>query len=1340
VAAQRTRRSLSVHSLEDRVAPAAGQLDPTFGNAGRVTTAFGAADDIANAAVVQPDGKLVVAGQAWNGTNWDFALARYNPDGSLDTSFDTDGKVTTNFVGGHDVAMGVALMPDGRIVAGGYSFSGNYDFAVARYNADGSPDNTFDSDGRATLPVGAGDDVGQAIALQSDGSIVVTGYTDTAGNFDMAVARFQPNGSPDSTFGPGGKRVTTFGGADERGYAVAIQADGKIVVAGRAGNGTGEDYALSRYLTDGTLDPAFDTDGKVTTPIGAREDDAYAVALLPGGKILAGGHTFNGANYDFSMAQYKTDGSLDTSFGTGGTLVTDFASGSDDRIYGLFVQPDGKIVATGAAGPTTDHEYAIARYTATGSLDPSLDTDGRTRAAVGTGADYPFGAARYSDGRVVVVGQSDNGFNQDFGILRFSMNAAPVASLGSAGGTFTENGSPVVVFPNITLSDADSATLAGATVKIGSYVHGQDVLAFGALPGGVAATFDVDTGVLTFAGTATLSAYRDLLRSVTYRDSSEGPNVAPRTLSVQINDGNLSDNLSTTLSTTVAVIARNDAPSLIDDGVVPAVLQGTTTPAGRKVAALFGGLFTDADPGDSLAGIAVIANPLVAGEGSWQYSTDNGGNWFEVNSVADGPSALALSAATRIRFLPTATFHGDPAPLSVRALDSTFGAAFTVGAARQLVDTTATGGLTAIAAGTVAIVTTIWPSGTGAGGANTAPTLSGVPISANRDEGLAFTFTASATDPDVGQALAFNLAGAPVGASIDPDTGEFTWTPTEAQGPDSFVFQVRVTDGVATVTQSITVVVRELNGAPVLAGVPPTASVDRGVILAFTASASDTDLVNGVNNTLTYSLVGAPVGANIDPDTGAFSWTPAANTSLSAYPFQVRVMDDGVPARSDTQSIVVTVTGNTPPTLSAVPSLVTIDEEQLLTFTATANDPDGGQTLTFSLAGHPAGATINPASGLFSWTPLEDQGPGTLSFQVRVSDGFAITSLPITVIVREVNLPPVLTGIPANATTVRGVPVTLTASATDPDLLNGVGNTLTYSLVGAPAGAMIDPDTGAFTWTPGELDALTDYPIKVRVVDDGVPAKSSTQTILVSVLPIAIVNDDLLVGATGGKDTISISPSKDAAALVVTVNKVVVGTIPVDLVLGRIIVHGLGGADKISISPKLAKPADLYGDAGNDALTGGAGSDRLFGGPDNDKLIGGLGNDVLVGGDGNDNLSGGFGLDVLIGGRGTDKLAGGDGDDVLFGGSTMFDVDPTGLLNIVQEWATEPDYDTRINHLTGTPGGLNLGTVLTTGSTIFDDGVKDKLSGDKGRDWFIMGSLDLTPGRTPDETITIFAT
>src|SRR5581483_7806589 len=298
-------------------------------------------DDGARAVAIQSDGKIVVIGFSDANRDFDFALARYNPDGSLDTSFGGDGKVLTDFGGSDDEAFGVAIQADGKIVVAGFSdVNGDFDFAIVRYNPDGSLDNTFGSGGKITTDFGGGSDDGAfALSIQTDGRIVASGFSipGVGKTADFAIARYNPDGSLDTTFGNGGGVLTDFNNhSDDVSFAIAIQTDGKIVAAGFSdtGSGSATDFAIARYNTDGSPDTTFDNDGKVITDFGGDDDEANGVAIQSDGKIVAAGFSDANGDFDFALARYNPDGSLDTSFGGDGEVLTDFDR-SDDEAFGV---------------------------------------------------------------------------------------------------------------------------------------------------------------------------------------------------------------------------------------------------------------------------------------------------------------------------------------------------------------------------------------------------------------------------------------------------------------------------------------------------------------------------------------------------------------------------------------------------------------------------------------------------------------------------------------------------------------------------------------------------------------------------------------------------------------------------------------------------------------------------------------------------------------------------------------------------------------------------------------------------------------------------------------------
>jgi uncharacterized delta-60 repeat protein len=400
---------------------APGDLDPGFGSGGKVTTPFGTSTDNANAVIIQTDGKIIAIGSSFNGSNFDFALARYNPDGSLDTSFGTGGKVTTPIGAGSDTATAAALQPDGKIVVAGASLGTNSDFALVRYNPDGTLDTSFGTGGKVVTPFGSGNDGVSALFIQPDGKIVAAGSSDS-GNSDFALIRYNINGSLDTSFGTAGKVQTDFGSSTfDAANAAVLQSNGKIVVVGYSlPTGIDRDFALARYNADGTLDTSFGTNGKVITAFGSDADNLYAVAVQADGKIVAAGDSFDTSisNYTFALIRYNASGTLDTSFGVNGKVATDFSSNDDDA-FAIAIQSNGKIVAAGRGFNGTNYDFALARYNPNGSIDSSFGSGGKLLTPFGSGNDEDRAVTLQTDGKIVAGGRSSNGSNNDFAVVRY---------------------------------------------------------------------------------------------------------------------------------------------------------------------------------------------------------------------------------------------------------------------------------------------------------------------------------------------------------------------------------------------------------------------------------------------------------------------------------------------------------------------------------------------------------------------------------------------------------------------------------------------------------------------------------------------------------------------------------------------------------------------------------------------------------------------------------------------------------------------------------------------------------------------------------------------------------
>ena len=418
---------------------AAGDLDLTFGRSGKVTSDFGASNDIANAATLQADGKIVTAGIRFVGisaSTGDFVVARYNTNGTIDKTFGQGGRVVTDF-GMTESASSVAIQPDGKIVVAGgtyptFVFLGFY--ALARYNPNGSLDTSFGNGGLVITSFNSEGAFASALAIQPDGKILAAGTkyihfsSDNSSDTDFAIVRYNPNGSLDTTFGVGGEVATDFNLANDDALAIALQPDGKIVAAGDAkSSATFVDFALTRYLPDGSLDTTFGAAGKVETDFGGKNlDQARSVVLQADGKIVAAGTTVskNGFTQQFAIARYNSSGIQDTTFGRRGLTTVNF--GSFGQIaHSILLQPDGKLVTVGFSdNESSDSDFLIARMNSNGTLDSTFGTAGEVRTSLGDLNGGANAGLLQSDGKIVAVGFNATPAQRgvDFALTRYLGN------------------------------------------------------------------------------------------------------------------------------------------------------------------------------------------------------------------------------------------------------------------------------------------------------------------------------------------------------------------------------------------------------------------------------------------------------------------------------------------------------------------------------------------------------------------------------------------------------------------------------------------------------------------------------------------------------------------------------------------------------------------------------------------------------------------------------------------------------------------------------------------------------------------------------------------------------
>lgn len=397
---------VSIFSLK---AQNAGEYDPTFGTDGKVMTAVGDNFNVANDMVIQPDGKIIVVGKAQFGS-YQFAVVRYLTDGSLDNTFGENGIVITSIMNG-SYAMSVALQADEKIIVSGYCFNGSaYNACVARYLDNGDLDTSFGNNGISQLTI----DNTESVAIQEDGKIVVAGFS--ADNF--ALARLNSNGTIDVSFGDSGYVVTTImddTGNPSFSFVkdIKIQTDGKIVAAGFLyGNPNYYDIAAARYLPDGSLDPEFADGGIYKADIGGLANFSVAVVIQNDGKIILGGHNELGnipgvPEYDANLIRLLTDGTLDPSFGDNGIgsyhLIDDAAYVED-----ICLQPDGKIVITGSlvSDMASTYDSYACRINSDGTIDTDFGNNGLSIINFINTEDYGQSILVQEDGNILVAGYS----------------------------------------------------------------------------------------------------------------------------------------------------------------------------------------------------------------------------------------------------------------------------------------------------------------------------------------------------------------------------------------------------------------------------------------------------------------------------------------------------------------------------------------------------------------------------------------------------------------------------------------------------------------------------------------------------------------------------------------------------------------------------------------------------------------------------------------------------------------------------------------------------------------------------------------------------------------------
>lgn len=453
---------------------AEGLIDTSFGAAGQAVTSWGAGQNISASMALLPDGRFVIAGTYIQNGNSKLALAQFNANGSLDTSFSADGKVITNFgAGTYAFGYSVFTNPDGKVTATAYVTSQSArNLGVVQYNANGVPDAGFDGDGMVVTPVAADDDCGatNAVVRQADGKfIVVAQLTNTMLQAsDFVIRRYNTNGTADVGFGTNGRVATTFDTGLNEAQAATVTPEGKIVVVGRSTpeGGAHAEFALAQYNADGSLDTSFANGGKATEAFEKGNDELKIVLALPDDKLIAIGtsayrQSNNTLRKHIVLCKYNANGSQDTTFGTSGKVYSVFGENWNTVITAA-LQPDGKILVSNMYGLVGQlgYSYEIIRYNADGSLDTAFGAEGKVS------TDFTVTGIAFDAGGKILV--SGNGYleagNYGYFVNRYTANGTLDTAFDADGkvfvpfSTLTTEGVTVLLQPDgkIVLSGAAS--------------------------------------------------------------------------------------------------------------------------------------------------------------------------------------------------------------------------------------------------------------------------------------------------------------------------------------------------------------------------------------------------------------------------------------------------------------------------------------------------------------------------------------------------------------------------------------------------------------------------------------------------------------------------------------------------------------------------------------------------------------------------------------------------------------------------------------------------------------------------------------------------------------------
>jgi uncharacterized delta-60 repeat protein len=400
-----------------------GTLDSSFGINGKRISELNVSESSVNSMAIQTDGKILLAGYSTiyppAPIKQNFSVARYNIDGSNDTTFGNNGRVVTRVTNENSIARSIIVQPDGKILVGGNTEGpGRIDFMIVRYNSNGTFDSSFNKTGVKIIPMSKFSTYGYSLALQNDKKILIAGHSYWA-DYDFAISRIFENGRLDSSFNDSGKVLLKLGTSDDIATSVKIQKNGKIIVSGYTASNN-YNSAIVRLNTNGKLDNTFGNNGIVIKDLSNNGNDfTIASAIQQDDKIILAGFVGNSSNDRALLSRFKSNGELDSSFNKTGSVITKLP-GDQVSIYDVKIQGDNKIVIAGYAGFSPDASFIAVRYLNNGNIDSTFGNNGIAETKISTRMDWAGSLGIQKDGKIVLGGTCYCNASYSFAMVRYN--------------------------------------------------------------------------------------------------------------------------------------------------------------------------------------------------------------------------------------------------------------------------------------------------------------------------------------------------------------------------------------------------------------------------------------------------------------------------------------------------------------------------------------------------------------------------------------------------------------------------------------------------------------------------------------------------------------------------------------------------------------------------------------------------------------------------------------------------------------------------------------------------------------------------------------------------------